>query len=255
MRSHVIVSCEHAGWAVPPGVELGIDLDQRRSHIGWDPGAAPFADSLGAALGVAVFRGVWSRLVVDLNRRETDPGVIATVSGGITIPGNVGLDPEAREARLARWHRPWRAAVGAAVDDAVAAGGCVHVSVHSFDPGFVPGDGPGPDPARADLSLGVLFDPARPRETRLAAALLRAVRDLGCAAGENRPYAGTAEGFVTWLRERHGDRYVGLELELCQGAADLGPVGAAVAGVMRRFADGDGAPGVGDPGLSGRPLP
>ncbi len=220
MRPHVIVSCEHAGWAVPPGVDLGISAAQRSSHIGWDRGAAQFADALGASLGLPVFRGVWSRLVVDLNRRETDPGVMAPVSGGIPIPGNVGLDAASREARLARWHRPWRRALCHAVDEAVGAGGCIHISVHSFDPHFHPGGGPGMDPARVDLDLGVLFDPSRSIENSLAEALLAELRAEGCSAYANRPYAGTAEGMVTWLRARHCQQYAGLELELRQGPMD-----------------------------------
>lgn len=221
-----MLTVEHAACAVPPGVELGIPPARAGGHEGWDPGALRLAQALAAATGAPLHAGEWSRLVVDLNRREGDPGAVPASAWGLDLPGNRALDPAAREARIARWHRPWRAAVAAAITRALdGADRVLHLSVHSFAPAL--------DPAARDFDLGLLFDPARPAESawveRLAAAL------PGVRLARNAPYAGTAEGHTTALRERWGDpRYAGIELELSQDAppALVRRVAAGLAGAL-----------------------
>ena len=205
----LVLTVEHASCAVPPGLDLGLPAEVVSSHIGWDPGALPLAEALASARGAPLHAGAVSRLVVDLNRRESDPGAIPAVAFGVRVPGNEGLAPADRDARLRRWHRPFRAAVACDVAARVASGGCLHLSVHSFDPSL--------SADRSGLDLGVLFDPARPAEVAVARALLDALVAAGLGARVNAPYAGTAEGHTTALRERHPKGYVGIELELAQG--------------------------------------
>lgn len=209
--ARVVLSCEHARVFVPRSVDLGLEEAVVQTHIGWDRGALPLAEALAERLEAPLFAGEVSRLVVDLNRREGHPGVIPAESFGIAVPGNRALPDDERERRLARFHRPWRRAVTAEVDDAVARGGCLHLSLHSFDPTL--------SADRAGLDIGVLHDPARPREHRIALALRDALGAAGLRADLDRPYLGTDEGLTTWLRERHAHGYVGIELELSQAWA------------------------------------
>lgn len=206
----LVISAEHASCALPPGVELGLPAAELVGHRAWDPGTAELAAALGGALGLQPHLGQWSRLVVDLNRRDADPDVVPAVSFGMAVPGNHGLCAEERRARLDRWHRPWRAAVEADVDAAVVThGACLHLSLHSFTPALAP--------AARDFDVGLLYDPSRPAECDWVAALEQALAGRGLSVRHNAPYPGTAEGLCTFLRERWPDgRYAGIEVELNQ---------------------------------------
>lgn len=228
----LVISVEHASSRVPsePGhpLDLGLPASELTGHRAWDPGAALLGRGLARITGAPLLLGQVSRLVVDLNRRESDPAVIPEVSFGLLVPGNVDLETSERLRRLARWHRPYRGAVEVAVNrELVARGRCLHLSVHSFTPEL--------DGVRRDVEVGLLFDPARPLEVAWAAALGEALRGAGLDARDNEPYAGTAEGFTTFLRERHPwPVYAGLELELSQALLPQGlpPVTEVLASVL-----------------------
>ncbi|HUH05965.1 MAG TPA: N-formylglutamate amidohydrolase [Kofleriaceae bacterium] len=208
----VVVSCEHASNAVPADLDLGVEPAVLASHVAWDPGAEPLARALAAAHGTTPFLGEWTRLAADLNRPETSPAAIPTVAFGVAVPGNIGAD---RGLRLERYHRPYWARVEAAVEAALELGGCIHVSVHSFDGDYLP-DSPNGQVPR-DFDLGLLYDPTLAEETRLAVRLERPLAAAGLRVRHNQPYAGVDEGLVQTLRQRHASRpYIGIELELNQ---------------------------------------
>jgi len=203
-----VVTCEHATAALPPGVDLGVDAASVSSHVGWDPGALEVARAVSERLGVALHAGRHTRLYVDLNRSAESAGVIPTRSFGIDIPGNRDLPAAERERRLAD-HRAYRTAVDRAVAAAVAAGGCLHLAVHSFA-SEVEGN-------RRPYDAGVLFDPDRPRESATAQEILAALTATGLTVRANEPYLGTDDGLTTWLRTRYPDgAYAGLEIEVAQ---------------------------------------
>ena len=194
-------------------------------HRAWDPGALPLARALAARTGAPLFTGTVSRLVVDLNRRESDPDVVPARSFGLEVPGNQGLDPAERERRLATWHRPFREAVRGAVEQAMHDHGAVlQLSVHSFTPVL--------DGVIRGVEVGVLHDPARDPEHQRAARLRDALMAQGLDARLDEPYLGTDEGFTTWFRERlPAHRYAGIELELSQGLPE-GATEAVLDGVI-----------------------
>lgn len=227
MARPLVLTVEHASARVPAGLWLGLPPAVVASHVGWDPGALPLGRALAAELGAALFAGQVSRLVVDLNRRAGHPEVVPRRAFGVAVPGNLGLSEAQRQARLARWHAPFRGAVARAVAQAVAGGGCLHLSLHSFDPSL--------SADRAGLEVGVLFDPARAAEAAWCGALLDRLAAAGLSARANAPYAGTAEGHTTALREAHARGYLGVEIELAQGlAADrVERLRAALAGAAR----------------------
>jgi predicted N-formylglutamate amidohydrolase len=206
----LLLTAEHASPAVPDGVWLGVDEAVILGHRGWDPGSAEAAQLLQRLTGAPLFLGGINRLVVDLNRREEHAQVVPEVSFGVRVPGNEGLSDVDRARRIARWHRPWRRQVAAAVAERARPGrACLHLSVHSFSPE--------PDPARRTYDLGLLFDPSRPLERAWAARLGRELAARGLDVRDNEPYRGTDEGLTRWLRERHPDpAYAGLEIELSQ---------------------------------------
>jgi predicted N-formylglutamate amidohydrolase len=206
----LVLTCEHASNALPPGFDPGVPPSVVASHLGWDPGALVAARVVAARVGATLIAGEWSRLYVDLNRSAGEAGAVPAQSCGTEIPGNRELDPAERARRIATTHAPYRATVLAAVERAVAASGlCVHVSVHSFTPELHGKARP--------YDAGVLFDPARPLEVAVADTLLAGLRARGRTARANEPYLGTDDGVTTWLRTRFApDAYAGIEVELNQ---------------------------------------
>ncbi len=203
-----LVTCEHASFAVPPEIELGVSDDVLRTHVSYDRGAKEIAEALARELGAPLHLGAHTRLLVDLNRMEENPALIAAETYGVVVPGNVGLGRAAREARIARWHRPYRYAARADAMALAASGGCLHLSMHSFDPSL--------DPDARCFDAGVLFDPSREPERTIAEQLARGLRERGWDTRENEPYTGTPEGLTSWLRAQiDPERYVGIEIEAC----------------------------------------
>ncbi|MEZ6187206.1 MAG: N-formylglutamate amidohydrolase [Planctomycetota bacterium] len=226
MSPRLVLSCEHATWAVPPHVDLGLVPEQLLEHHAWDSGALELAQALSLGTGVPVFAGQVTRLVVDLNRHEGGAEVVPTVAFGLDVPGNVGLTPEERERRLATYHRPHRRAVQSAAEQVLAGGPCLHLSLHSFVPVL--------HGVRRDVEVGVLFDPARAFEASCAEALLQALETRGWDARANQPYLGTDDGITTWLRGELDDpRYAGIEIEASQALLHAGRLPSLAADLLR----------------------
>lgn len=228
--SGVVLTCEHASNALPPGFDPGVGPEVLASHLGYDPGALEVARALADHAGLRLLAGEWSRLYVDLNRSPDAPAAVPAESCGVVIRGNVGLSADARARRLARVQAPYRAAVLAAVEREVErAGRCLHVSVHSFTPAL--------DGRPRPYDAGVLFDPDRLPEAAAAEVLLEGLRAAGRSARPNEPYAGTEDGVTTWLRTRlPPGRYAGIEVELNQAllaAPGVAPaLGQTLAGLL-----------------------
>jgi N-formylglutamate amidohydrolase len=212
---------------------------------------------VGALLGPAAARGIplleatHSRAIIDLNRAEDelDPGMF---SGAVTatprltervrrgyglfpriaapnqpihegrLPASLGL------ARIESLHRPWHAAIAAALQAARARHGfAVLLDVHSMPPL----DGPAP----AQLVLGDLHGQAA--TPALVDWLHRAFEAEGLTVGRNVPYAG---GHTTELHGRpaRGLHCVQLEFDrsLYMDPGSLAPH-TGFAPLARRIAD------------------
>ena len=201
----LILSCEHASPVIPePYVEL---LAGARhlidSHLSYDIGAVEVCRAL-AELTEAAFYGDCSRLLIDLNRSRHHRRLFSDFSRH--------LPPADKEEIVTRHYTPFRNAVLVAVERSLAqSGGVAHVSVHSFSPVL--------DGVVRSNDFGLLYDPRRDGEKELARRLAAAMRaiDPTLLIRMNYPYRGTADGHVTALRRRCGDRgYLGLELEINQ---------------------------------------
>jgi predicted N-formylglutamate amidohydrolase len=178
--SPFVLIADHAGQRIPACLgDLGLSRIELDRHIGWDIGIAGVAEKLSEKLDAFAIMQTYSRLVIDCNRPLQAPGSIVAVSDGTRIPGNEGLDDEARTARALEIFAPYHARITRELDrrggQAVAA---VLVSLHSFTPTFAGFVRP--------WHAGILYH----RDTRLAHALLAALRaEPGLVVGDNEPYA------------------------------------------------------------------
>ena len=203
----LVLSCEHASWTLPPGVDLGVPVDVLQSQAGWDHGAFDIASRLSEAVGLPVHAGAFTRMFVDLNRAADHADVIPAVCYGAPVPGNAHLSPGDRAARLEMFHAPYwdaiRRDVRARLHDC---GGVLHLSSHSFSPAL--------DPHVRAFDVGVLYDPGHAFEAELAERMMFALRHEGLNVRANQPYSGLGPAVCTSLREElRGQRYAGIEIE------------------------------------------
>lgn len=226
-----VITCEHASNRLPPRYRsLGLRPSRLASHIAWDPGAASVARRCARALGCPVHEGRYSRLLIDLNRSIANRRLIPATAFGVQVPGNRGLSAAERRLRIARYYLPYREAV---IEDIAAcisrAGGCVHLSVHSFAPVL--------HGVRRDADIGLLYDPQRPGERAVVTALAEKLRGQGLSVRLNYPYRGTIDGFTTHCRRLWDDtRYAGIEIEINQRllrGSMLRPTGESLAATVR----------------------
>lgn len=197
----ILLIADHASAYVPEDVDLGIDPALLGNHIAIDIGVAEVAALLveSGAVDAAILGGV-SRLVADCNRDEDAPGVLPIASDGHAVPGNA-LDDAAREARLARFFRPYHDYIAATV---AARRPAMILSLHSFTPALAAH----PDQARP-WHVGVLYN----EDARLAAAAIAALEAEGLHVGDQQPYSGK---LLNATMNRHAEAnhipYVGIEM-------------------------------------------
>jgi predicted N-formylglutamate amidohydrolase len=193
-----LLTCEHGGNRVPARWRdvLRPAADLLTTHRGYDAGALPLARRLARELDAPLFAATVTRLLVDLNRSADNPAVFSRWTAALPEPTRAEL--------LARWHAPHREAVRAAVAQRKVV---LHVAVHSFTP-VLHGE-------RRNADVGLLYDPARPRERAFAMRWRELLQPLRVRM--NYPYRGTSDGLSRWLRRSFPDRrYAGIELELNQ---------------------------------------
>jgi len=197
----LLIVVDHASNRVPEDIDLGIDPALLDAHMAIDIGAAELAAALSARLSAPALLATVSRLVIDLNREEDAPGLIPEHSDGHAVPGNIGLSAEARAARIARFWRPYHAALaGRIARDAPL----LLVSLHSFTPRL----SSAPGEARP-WQVGVLYN-GDDRAARLAIPLLEAA---GVVTGDNFPYSGKIlNATMNHHAEGRGLAYLGLEV-------------------------------------------
>ena len=209
-QSRLVLTCEHASRALPAAYRARFTDDEAllASHRGWDPGALDVARALARRLRAPLVAGGITRLLVDLNRSPHNPAVVGAL--GRRLP------KDEQRALIARYHAPHWARVREVLGAAARGGRPVlHIAVHSFVP-VLDGD-------RRDFEIGLLYDPARAPERRLAAEWKRLLLEAPGAlrVRRNEPYRGNADGLATALRrELPATRYAGFELELNQAALE-----------------------------------
>ena len=197
----ILLIGDHASAHMPEDIDLGIDPALLANHIAIDIGVAEVAALLVAsgAVDAAILGGV-SRLVVDCNRDEDAPGVLPIASDGHAIPGNA-VEAAAREARLARFFRPYHDHIAATI---AAHRPAMILSLHSFTPSLASH----PDQARP-WHVGVLYN----QDERLAAPAIDALTAEGLTVGDQLPYSGRLlNATMNRHAEANGIPYVGIEM-------------------------------------------
>jgi predicted N-formylglutamate amidohydrolase len=224
----LVLSCEHASWMLPPGVDLGVSLDVLRSQASWDHGALDIASRLSEAVGLPVHTGAFSRMFVDLNRGPEHPNVIPQISYGAAVPGNAGLTPGDSAARIAMFHTPYWNAVRHDVTARIHDHGRVlHFCSHTFDPSL--------DPVQRTYDVGVLYDPGHALEAELSERLMFQFRRAGLDVRANQPYPGTGPAICTSLRHELGAPYAGIQFETSHAVTHRAGGCARVADVIAAF--------------------
>jgi predicted N-formylglutamate amidohydrolase len=180
----VLFLCDHASNALPPEYgDLGLPPEQLARHIAWDIGAADVTRRLAARFGAPAVLSTFSRILIDPNRGEDDPTLVRKIYDGAIVPGNARADDAEVERRLARFFRPYRAAIRARLGAMTrSARAPAIVSIHSFTPAM--------RGVARPWEIGFLWD----RDDRLARPLIEAFRAQGAPTGDNQPYDGALEG-------------------------------------------------------------
>jgi predicted N-formylglutamate amidohydrolase len=191
-RSPVVLVCDHASNFVPEEFgSLGLEKSELARHIAWDPGAAPVAQRMAAALDAVLIESRISRLVIDCNRPLDAPDLIPAVSETTAVPGNASLSPAEQARRIALSYEPFHAEIESVISERLAAGLETRlVSVHSFTPVY--------RRVARPWHIGIIHDD----DQRLAAPLISALRSLkGIVVGVNEPYSPADRVYFTL--ERH----------------------------------------------------
>jgi predicted N-formylglutamate amidohydrolase len=178
--SPFFLTCDHAGHCLPRRLgDLGVAAPALRTHIGWDIGALGVASRLSALLDSTLVAQRYSRLVIDCNRVLDCASSIPVRSERTEIPGNVGLDDEARRARRREILEPYHGEIARLLDWRASAGrATILLAVHSFTPVY--------DGVPRPWHVGLATDDHR----SLAEAMLAALReDPDLVVGDNEPYA------------------------------------------------------------------
>ncbi|MGA0606672.1 N-formylglutamate amidohydrolase [Phenylobacterium sp. VNQ135] len=203
-RAPFVLLGDHAGREIPPPLKgLGVSAAEMDRHIAWDIGVAGLGARLSERLDAVFVAQRYSRLVIDCNRDPARPDACPEISDGTPIPGNVGLTPADRLARVEAVFRPYHDAIAAQLD--ARGGRPVIVALHSFTPtmnGFA-----------RPWRYGVLHLEDSP----LSAAMLtrlRAEPDLQ-PVGDNEPYRMDGTDF-TVPHHAHGRGLDYVELEVRQ---------------------------------------
>ena len=214
-RAPILILCDHASRRVPRVLgDLGVEPTAFERHVAWDVGAAGVARRLAASFDAPLVMAGYSRLVIDLNRALDHPDSIPVLSEDVVVPGNRGLSPDDRLARVAALFEPYHEAVASALETMLERGDVpVVVSVHSFTPVYAKLARP--------WHCGVLWD----RDPRLADPLIARLAAAGdVLIGDNEPYSGgDGTGYTVHSHAAaQGLPHVTLEIRQDLIAADAG---------------------------------
>lgn len=219
----VVCVADHASNHVPAGVELGIEPALLGDHIAIDIGVEGVADRLARRHAIPAHIASVSRLVCDFNRDEDDPSAVPSTSDGQLIPGNIGADVA---DRLARYYRPYHAALGEFIE---AARPRLIVALHSFTPTLRTSE------AERPWEVALLYN----EDDRAARHAIRLLGQHGLPVGDNQPYSGKdLNATMNRHAEARGIPYCAVEIRQDQIADEAGQARWALllADVMGRVA-------------------
>jgi predicted N-formylglutamate amidohydrolase len=222
--SRVILSCDHAGRAVPRNLaRLGVDDADFDRHIAYDIGAEALTRAIASRTGWPTILANYSRLVIDPNRRLGTPTSIVEVADGTRVSGNIGLTERQRRDRERYIFHPYHSAFHQLIDAHTGAGlAPAVVALHTFTPAL--SDDPHRDPLREPHRDPHGYPHGHPHgqsqgdprpwhvavlwcdDWRLPRPLIAALEaEPGLVVGDNQPYS-AREGFG-YTMQRHADAH------------------------------------------------
>ncbi len=213
----VVLTCEHASYALPPEYEtLGITPDELRRHIGWDIGARAVVQEIIQHVDSTAILSQYSRLLIDCNRDLSDDDLIIPESDGTCVPANENLTEADQQQRITQFYQPYHAAIDHVLTQK-APQPVFLLSVHSFTPVL--------GKKKRSFDSGILFD----HYEDLAQEFGQRLSHAGYRVRYNEPYSGY-DGLIFSARS-HGERHnlVYLEIEMNNGLL-LDRTGIAVMG-------------------------
>ncbi len=175
----IVLVCEHASNHIPAQWgNLGLNADQRRAHIAWDPGAFGLARGLARRLGAVLIHAPVSRLVYDCNRAPDMPGAMPARSEVHDIPGNAAISPDERLRRTRSVYLPFHDGLHGLIMRRIALGlRPVVITIHSFTPVYFG--------KTRRVEFGVIHD----ADPTLARAILKAAQETSLVTELNQPYS------------------------------------------------------------------
>ena len=200
----VLLVCDHASHRFPRSLGmLGLDYQNRYSHVVHDIGAGALAETLANNLGATAVLCQYSRLIVDCNRELVDHNAFIKYNDNIEIPGNHNLRNDEKEKRISEIYWPYHNAIESQIDRLKDQ--CIDpifISIHSFSP-VINGE------AR-EWEMGVLWD----KDPITAEFFLNNLGEAGYFVGDNKPYSGKdPEDFtIDHHAEPNGLPHVGIEI-------------------------------------------
>lgn len=177
--SPVFLTCDHAGRRIPRWLgDLGLSAADLQRHIAWDIGAYAVAQRLSHLLDATLVAQIYSRLVIDCNRKPGSETSIPTVSENTVVPGNLDLDADERNAREREIHSPYHRRIDHLLDARLVAGRpTLLVAIHSMTPVF--------DRVHRPWHISFSYD----ERSALAHALMdRLSQEPDLLIGDNEPY-------------------------------------------------------------------
>lgn len=207
MKPTLILSCEHGVNLIPHHYKKLFQAHKHllQTHRGIDFGSAQIAHYLAQILECKLIEAKASRLLIDCNRSLTHPQCFSEIT--------TKLSTEAKEKIIALYYLPYRETVEDHIQQAYEKGQIIwHFSIHSFTPRL--------NGITRNADIGLLYDPKRPQEKRLADHLKRIIHNHApeYRVRKNYPYRGYDDGFTPALRKLYEGNvfYAGIELECNQ---------------------------------------
>lgn len=200
----LVLTCEHGGNNIPAAYASYFKdaEDDLQSYSGYDAGALDLFRYLEVMSDYSNF-SITSRLLVELNRSLHHPKVFSEYTRF--------LSKSVHEEILKEHYTPYRTEVTNAIEKLINKGNKIlHVSVHTFEPML--------NDEHRKAHIGLLYDPVKPDEKdfcfRWKEKLNTIVPYLKIRF--NYPNLGNADSFISHLRKKFPEKYMGIVLEVNQ---------------------------------------
>ena len=171
----LILTCEHAGNEIPNEYDnLGLSGQDLNRHIAREE----ITELLAKKLGCFAIMGKYSRLLIDLNRRENEDELIVEVSDGTIIHKNMNLSANEIKYRVNRFYSPYYEAIEKQIVRLQSKGKkTIMFSIHSYTPQLKDGD-------YRPWQAGILWH----KPTKMASFMYNELVKTDKVIGENVPY-------------------------------------------------------------------